>query len=278
MKKITSNSFLDLKKKGVKFAALTAYDCTSSLICKEAKIPLVLVGDSASMVVFGFDTTLPINMDEMVLLTRAVKRVNDFSFVVSDMPFMSYQASTSSALKNAGMLIKNGADAVKVEGGGKEICNSIGKMVASGIPVVGHLGLQPQSINLYGSYKVLGKTIKEAEKIIDDAKKLEQSGVLMIVLECIPSELADYITKLIKVPTVGIGSGVGCDGEIQVFHDIVGLNKTFSPKHSKKYLKAYDLFFQTIKTYQAEVKNKSFPAKQNCSFGDKSLIDFLKNK
>ena len=277
MKKITSQSFFKFKKQGDKFAAITAYDCTSSMICCDAKIPLVLVGDSASMVVFGFDTTLPINMNEMVLLTKAVKRANNFSFVVSDMPFMSYQTSSSSALKNAGMLIKNGADAVKVEGG-KEVCNSIRKMVACGIPVVGHLGLQPQSINLYGNYKVHGKTIEEAKKIIDDAKKLEEAGVIMIVLECIPSELANHITKLIKVPTIGIGSGVGCDGEIQVFHDIVGLNQKFSPKHSNKYVKGYDLFFQAIKKYQNDIKNKKFPAKKNSSFADKKLTDFLKNK
>ncbi|OUW61980.1 MAG: 3-methyl-2-oxobutanoate hydroxymethyltransferase [bacterium TMED198] len=264
-----------MKKRGEKFAALTAYDVTSSQLCKEAQIPLVLVGDSASMVVFGFDTTLPINMEEMILLTRAVKRSNDLSFIVSDMPFMSYQASGAVALQNAGKLIKNGADAVKVEGG-VEVCRSVSKMVASGIPVVGHLGLQPQSINVYGQYKVHGKTTKEAKQIINSAKKLEKAGVLMIVLECIPFELADHITNLINIPTVGIGSGSMCDGEIQVFHDIVGLNTKKLPKHSTRYLDGYGLLLKSIKKYQKEVKNRKFPAKKNSSFAKQKLVDFLK--
>tara|TARA_B100000214_G_scaffold372918_1_gene352137 strand:+ start:3601 stop:4443 length:843 start_codon:yes stop_codon:yes gene_type:complete len=275
VKKTTSNTFYKLKKNREKFAALTAYDVTSAQLCKEAKIPLVLVGDSASMVVFGFDSTLPINMEEMVVLTRAVKRSNDYSFIVSDMPFMSYQASSVTALKNAGKLIKNGADAVKVEGG-VEICRSVEKMVASGIPVVGHIGLQPQSINLYGQYRIQGKTTKEAQKIINSAKQLENAGVLMLVLECIPYELAGHITNLINIPTIGIGSGVLCDGEIQVFHDIVGLNKNFSPRHSKKYLEGYSLLLRSIKKYQKEIKNRTFPSKKNSSFANQNLVEFLK--
>ena len=262
MKKIYPQDIQKLKMGGQKFATITAYDYTSSKIVKDVGFPLVLVGDSASMVVYGYDDTTPITMGEMMFVLKSVVRANNSALIIADMPFMSYQPSLEEAIKSAGAFIKNGATAVKLEGG-KSQCNKIKALVDSGIPVVGHVGLLPQSINLTSGYKVQGKNELEAVEIINDALEVEKAGAFAIVLEGIPSNLAKIISQKIKIPTIGIGSGPHCDGQIQVFHDLLGLDKTFNPKHAKKYIKSYELFFKALNKYKNDVEKINYPEQEH---------------
>ena len=217
------SSIQKLKKTQKKFSAITAYDFPTAQIINDLNFPVVLVGDSASMVVYGYKNTVPINMEEMILVSRAVTRGTNYALIVADMPFMSYQPSIEIAIQNAGRLIKEGkADAVKLEGG-REYINQISAIIKGGIPVMGHLGLQPQSILIDSEYKIHGKDVKSALKIYKDALALEKAGVFALVLEGIPIELAELITKKLNIPTIGIGAGPMCDGQIQVLHDIIGL-------------------------------------------------------
>ena len=237
---------------------------------------MVLVGDSASMVSYGYSTTVPISMNEILLVTKAVSRGINRALVVGDMPFLSYQPSTSTAVKNAGLLLKGGGvGAVKLEGG-SEFVPQIKKIISAGIPVMGHIGLTPQSINVLSGYGVQGKTLRSAQKIVDDARRLEAAGVFSIVLECVPAQLADYITNILSIPTIGIGSGLGCDGQIQVFHDILGLSKNFHPKHAKKYLNLHKQIGGALKKYSNEVASKKFPSPKHSFKYKKNIIDQLK--
>ena len=237
------------------FATLTAYDFNSAQILDQAGIPLILVGDSASMTIYGYDTTIPISMDEMLLVVRAVSRGVQQALVVADMPFLSYQPSIEETITNAGLLIKKGgAHAVKLEGG-EPVAENIQALVNAGIPVLGHVGLLPQSVNQTSGYKIQGKTDREANNIIKDAKAVEQGGAFGVVLECIPEKLATTITQELSIPTIGIGSGNTCDGQIQVFHDIVGLTKNAPPKHAKQYTKLYDTLLDIVKKYQNDINN-----------------------
>ena len=263
MKKITIQNIQDFKSSGSPFATLTAYDYNSAHILDAAEIPLILVGDSASMTMYGYDTTLPISMDEMMLVVKAVARGAMHSLVVADMPFLSYQPSKRDAVYNAGKFIKKGgAGAVKLEGG-VEYLERILKIIEAGIPVMGHLGLQPQSILKESGYKIQGKSLKEALKIYNDAIALDQAGVFAIVLEGIPHELAQIITEKISVPTIGIGAGKKCDGQIQVFHDLIGSFDSKVPKHAKKYINNYTIIQDVLENYCSDVVNKKFPNKTN---------------
>jgi len=262
MKKYYIQAIQDFKTRKQPFATITAYDYTSSSICSALEFPLVLVGDSASMVVFGYDNTTPITMEEMILVLKAVVRGGDSSLIVADMPFLSYQPSKRDALHNAGQFIKAGANAVKLEGG-REIATKIDALVKSGIPVMGHIGLLPQSINAMSGYKVQGKTIQKARELIDDALLLEKMGVFSLVLEGIPGELADIITKKINIPTIGIGSGPNCDGQIQVFHDVLGLFNKLVPKHTKKFTDSHKHFSSGLKKYKDSVERGNFPTSKN---------------
>ena len=207
MKKITIHDILQFKKYGKKFATITAYDFTTTQIVEQAGIPLILVGDSASMVIYGYDTTIPITVEEMLFVIKAVSRASRSALVVADMPFLSYQSSVADAVKNAGILIKRGgAGAVKLEGG-LQIKKHIKEIVGFGIPVMGHVGLTPQSVHQMSGYKIQGKTSKGAQKIINDAKAVEDAGAFSLVLECIPENLAHEITQMLSIPTIGIGSG-----------------------------------------------------------------------
>ena len=256
MKKITIQDIKNFKGAEHPFATLTAYDFCTAQILDEAGIPLILVGDSASMTIYGYNTTIPISMDEMLLVVKAVCRGTQRSLVVADMPFLSYQPSVEETIKNAGKLMKEGgANAVKLEGG-QHIKNNIKALVDNGIPVLGHVGLMPQSVNQTSGYKIQGKTNHEAEQIIQDALAVEQAGAFGIVLECIPEALASSITQKISIPTIGIGSGDTCDGQIQVFHDVVGLTKNSPPKHAKQYSNLYDTILDIVKKYQNDI-NKS---------------------
>lgn len=254
MNKITIQHIKNFKKSNSNFATLTAYDFTSAQILDDAGIPLILVGDSASMMVYGYDTTVPISMDEMMLVVKAVTRGAKNSLVVADMPFLSYQPSVKETIKNAGRLIKEGgASAVKLEGG-VSVEKQIKKLVSFGIPVLGHVGLTPQSYHQLSGYSIQGKTPKEAQVILDDAKAVENSGAFGVVLECIPENLAKQITQQLSIPTIGIGSGMNCDGQIQVFHDIMGLSKYKLPKHAMQYGSMYNNMFDLVKKYKSDIE------------------------
>jgi len=254
LKKITIQDIIDFKKSKKSFATITAYDYSSAQIVGAANIPLVLVGDSASMVVYGYDTTLPVSMEEMLFVVKAVVRGAGAALVVADMPFLSYQTSLKDAVKNAGRMIKEGgAGAVKLEGGVK-LEKHIKHIVDFGIPVMGHVGLTPQSFHQMSGYKMQGKTTVGAKKIIDDAKAVERAGAFSVVLECVPDTLAKQISGLLTIPTVGIGAGKDCDGQIQVFHDVMGLSSSKPPKHALQYNNGYQNMLLALKKYKADVE------------------------
>ena len=255
MKKITIQYIKNLKNLKNSFPAITAYDFMSAQIVDEAEIPLILVGDSASMLIYGYDTTIPISMEEILLLTKAVSRGSRRSLIVADMPFLSYQPSIEETIKNAGKLMKDGgAAAVKLEGGVR-IKQNVSTLVDHGIPVLGHIGLTPQSYHQMSGYKVQGKNNQEAKQIIDDAFALEEAGAFGIVLECIPGELAEKITNALKIPTIGIGSGKKCDGQIQVFHDILGYSADRPPKHAMQYNSLFSIALKSIKKYKSDIES-----------------------
>ena len=258
MKKYYIQDIQNFKKSNQRFATITAYDYTSSLICNNLGFPLLLVGDSASMVMFGYDNTTPVTMDEMLLILKAVIRGNDSALVVADMPFLSYQPSKRDALNNAGRFIKAGANAVKLEGG-REIATKVEALVKSGIPVMGHIGLLPQSINAMSGYKIQGKTKDKAMTLIDDALLLEKMGIFSLVLEGVPAEVAEIITSKVKIPTIGIGSGPNCDGQIQVFHDVLGLFNKIVPKHTKQFVDGHKHLTAGLKKYKTTVEKGVFP-------------------
>ena len=262
MRKIYPQDLQKLKDVGKKFATITAYDYTSSKIVNDIGFPVILVGDSASMVVYGYQDTTPITMDEMMFVLRSVVRGAVSSLIVADMPFLSYQPSTEEAIKNAGKFIKSGANAVKIEGGAVQ-SKTISHLVSSGIPVMGHIGLLPQSINATSGYRVQGKDELSANEIINDALEVEKAGAFSIVLEGIPGNLAKIISQKIKVPTIGIGSGPHCDGQIQVFHDLLGLDKTFNHRHAKKFINSYELFFKALENYKNDVEKLKFPKSEH---------------
>ena len=255
MNKITIQHIKNFKHSDSAFAALTAYDYTSAQILDEAGIPLILVGDSASMTIYGYSTTIPISLDEMLLVIKAVCRGVKRSLVVADMPFLSYQPSIEETIKNAGLFLKKGgASAVKLEGG-QHISRHIKGLVNCGIPVLGHIGLTPQSYHQFSGYKIQGKTPKDAQKIIDDALSVQEAGAFGVVLECIPIELAKKITNMLSIPTIGIGSGEYCDGQIQVFHDILGYSSSKSPKHAMQYDNMYKKVAKVVQQYKKDVEN-----------------------
>ena len=276
MKKITIQDIKSFKSNSVPFSAITAYDYISAQNANIAEIPLLLVGDSAAMVIYGMDNTIPISMDELIFLVRAVSRGSNYSLVVADMPFMSYQASVEDAIRNAGRFIKEGgAAAVKLEGGAA-YKKQISAIIDAGIPVVGHVGLLPQSYNLNSGYGIQGKTKKSAEKIMNDAKSVEESGAFSIVLEGIPANLSNQITKILSIPTIGIGAGLDCDGQIQVYHDLLGLFDTFSPKHAKKYTNLNEQIYDSLMKYKFEVESCQFPDESHCTHVDIGVINKIK--
>ena len=263
MNKITIRDIQKLKGGDTPFATITAYDYVSAQNADAVDIPLLLVGDSAAMVVYGMENTIPISMDELIFLVRAVCRGTKNALVVADMPFMSYQASVEDAVRNAGRFVKDGgACAIKLEGG-TPYTAQIRAIIDAGIPVMGHVGLLPQSYNLSSGYRIQGKSKLEAEKIIEDAAAVQESGAFAVVLEGIPADLAERITKLLDIPTIGIGAGPFCDGQIQVYHDILGLYGDFSPKHAKRYGNCGVEIQKKLAEYKNEVEGKTFPTKEH---------------
>ena len=265
-----------LKNSNTPFTTITAYDYPTAKIIDDLGIPLILVGDSASMVIYGYSDTTPITMNEMLLIAKAVRRGTNNSLVVGDMPFMSYQPSSELAVKNAGRFVKEARmDAVKLEGGVEHIAQ-IKAIIKAGIPVMGHIGLKPQSVLVDSGYKIHGKTLNSALKIYHDALALEKAGVFSLVLEGVPEELAQLITKAVKIPTVGIGAGKFCDGQIQVMHDLIGLFGDKVPKHAKAYLDLKMLISQSLVDYKKDVANTKFPSKENTYNLDKGVLEKLK--
>ena len=243
-----------------KITSLTAYDTLSARYADEAGIPLILVGDSLAMTVLGYETTLPVTMDEMVHHTAAVSRGVQKGLVVADMPFMSYQGTTEHAMENAGRFVKEaGADAVKIEGGALRV-ELVEKLVANGIPVLGHIGLTPQSVKETGGFKMQGKTDEAARQLMDDAAALERAGAFALVLECVPPELAQKITAAVKLPTIGIGAGPHCDGQILVFTDVLGMGLGHVPKFVKPFADLKPQIQQALAAYKTEVEQGEFPS------------------
>ena len=263
MNKITIRDIQKLKGGDTPFATITAYDYVSAQNADAVNIPLVLVGDSAAMVVYGMENTIPISMDELIFLVRSACRGTKNALVVADMPFMSYQASVEDAVRNAGRFVKaGGACAIKLEGG-TPYTAQIRAIIDAGIPVMGHVGLLPQSYNLNSGYRIQGKSKHEADKIIEDAEAVQESGAFAVVLEGVPGDLAERITKLLDIPTIGIGAGPFCDGQIQVYHDILGLYRDFSPKHAKRYGNFGVEIQKKLAEYKNEVEGKTFPTKEH---------------
>lgn len=260
--KITVPEIIAKKSRGEKIACLTAYDHLMARHLSEAEIDLILVGDSVGMVIAGYENTIPVSLDEIIYHTKAVVRGNEHALVVADMPFMSYQVNVDKAIENAGRCIKEGmAGAVKLEGGGW-LTDVISHLVKIGIPVMGHLGLTPQSINTLGGYRVQAKKVEKAEELINDAVKLEEAGVFSIVLEMVPTEVAKEVTTKLSIPTIGIGAGIHCDGQILVTHDLLGIYDHFKPKFVRRYANMARDMKEAYVRYIRDVKSHRFPSEE----------------
>ncbi|MEO6302975.1 MAG: 3-methyl-2-oxobutanoate hydroxymethyltransferase [Bacteroidia bacterium] len=260
IKKVTTNVLQEMKRRGEKIAMLTAYDYTMAKIIDSAGIDVILVGDSASNVMAGHETTLPITLDQMIYHAGSVIRAINRPLVVVDLPFGSYQANSKEALNSAIRIMKeSGAHAVKLEGG-REIKESIERILTAGIPVMGHLGLTPQSIYKFGTYNVRAKEVDEAERLLEDAKLLEEYGCFALVVEKIPATLATKVSQSISIPVIGIGAGAGTDGQVLVTHDMLGMTHEFSPRFLRRYLNLYESMGNAFKQYIIDVKNKDFPS------------------
>jgi 3-methyl-2-oxobutanoate hydroxymethyltransferase len=268
---------VDKKKTKNKISVITAYDYTLALLCDKAGIDILLVGDSAGMVMLGYESTIPVTMDQMVLFTEAVSRARQNALIVADMPFMSYQASISDAIANSGKLIKAGADAVKLEGG-KIIAPTIRAIVETGIPVMGHIGFQPQTTTLSQGYRVQAKTKDAAVTLIEDARELEDAGVFSIALEMVTSEVSKIISNSVSVPTIGIGSGKDCDGQVLVVHDILGMYDKLKPRFVKQYLSLSDQITKAVTNYRLDVESGKFPSRENWFSMDKSEFEKLRSE
>ena len=273
--KNTVSTLLAQKQSGDKITMLTAYDYTTAKVIDECGINAILIGDSLGMVMLGYENTLPVTMDDMIHHTAAVSRGAENAFIVADMPFMSYQTSIQEAVSNAGRLVKEGgANAVKLEGGA-EVCEQIKAIVNASIPVVAHLGLTPQSVNAFGGFKVQGKSIDKARKLIDDAVKIQKAGACAVVLEGIPAKLADIITKKLVIPTIGIGAGNGCDGQVLVYQDMLGLTFGHTAKFVKRFADLGSAMRRGITDYIRETKEGTFPAKEHTYAIDDVVIEQL---
>lgn len=262
----------EMKQKGEKIPMLTAYDYATAKLIDEAGVPLILVGDSLGMVVLGYESTIPVTIEEMLHHTRAVVRGTKQALVVGDMPFMTYHANISDTLYNAASFMQQGgAQAVKLEGG-ENVAEVVHQVVQCGIPVMGHIGLTPQSIHQLGGFKVQGKTPEAAVRLLNDARALEEAGAFAIVLETIPAPLARLITQKIGIPTIGIGAGPWCDGQVQVISDMLGLYTDFVPKHAKQYARLFDTIKDAVASYISEVQGSVFPTEKESSTMDESLL------
>ena len=274
--RVTTSNIKAMKRRGEKIVMLTAYDYPSARLVEEAGVPMILVGDTLGMVVLGYDTTLPVTMEDMLHHVKAVCRGTEKTLVVADMPFMSFQAGPEEALRNAGRFPQEGgAQAVKLEGG-VVVADTVRKIVDAGIPVMGHVGLTPQSVHQFGGWKVQGKKPQGAVRVMNDALALEQAGAFSVVLELVPTALSSLIAKRLRVPTIGIGAGAGCDGQVQVFHDLLGMYGDFVPKHTRQYAKIGDAMRTAIAEYADDVREGRFPTEaQSFSMDENALAELL---
>jgi len=264
--KVTTATIRRMKEEGVPIAMLTAYDYSLARMVDEAGIDMILVGDSLGNVVLGYDSTIPVTMEDMLHHVKAVCRGVSRALVVADMPFMSYQVSAEDALRNAGRFLKEtGARAVKLEGG-REVAQTVRRIVDAGIPVMGHIGLTPQSVHQLGGYRVQGRDEETAKKLVEDARILEEAGVFSLVLECVPAPLARFITQEVNVATIGIGAGPHCDGQVLVLHDMLGMYPRPSPRFVKKYASLHEQIAAALAAYREEVRERTFPGPEH-SFG-----------
>jgi len=262
-KKVTIAELQEKKQKKQKITMLTAYDYPTASMLDQVEIDTILVGDSLGNVVLGYDSTVPVTMDEMIHHCKAVSRAVSSAFIIGDMPFLSYQVSNEKAVENAGRFIKEaGCDAVKLEGG-SDMAPTVKAIVKGGIPVCAHIGLTPQTATMLSGYRVQGKDAKSARRLIQSAKDLEDAGAFMIVFECIPDLLAARITKELKIPTIGIGAGKDCDGQVLVFHDLVGLFERFTPKFVKQYINLAPMIKEAVGQYKADVESGAFPGPEH---------------
>ena len=264
-------------KNSKKITVLTAYDYTAAQLCDKAGIDILLVGDSGGMVMLGYENTIPVTMEQMCFFTEAVARGRQNAMVVADLPFMSYQASKSQAIENSGRLIKAGADAVKLEGG-VEVKDTVRAIVEVGIPVMGHIGFQPQTTTLQEGYKVQAKTKDAAVRLIEAAKALEEAGAFSIALEMVTKEVSKIISNSIKIPTIGIGSGPDCDGQVLVYHDVLGLYEKIKPKFAKRYLELSSEIVSAVTSYKNDVISSKFPSIEHSFSMDKSELERLKKE
>ncbi len=275
-KKITPVDVQAMKREGKRIAMLTAYDYPMALLEDRAGIEIILVGDSLGMTVLGYENTVPVTMEEMIHHTKAVTRGAKYALIIGDMPFMSYNTSEREAILNAGRFMKEGgADAVKLEGGAS-VKETLGAIVKAGIPVMGHIGLTPQTISMLGGFKVQGKDAQTAQKIIDDALSLEDAGAFSVLLEAVPAPIAKRVTERLSVPTIGIGAGVHCDGQVLVVHDMLGLFDRFTPKFAKRYINLSELILKAFDSYKEEVLKGTFPAEQHSFHIDEKELSKLK--
>ncbi len=273
--RVTIGALKEMKARGEKIAMVTAYDYTSAKLLEAAGVPIILVGDSLGHVVLGYDSTVPVSMDDMIHHIRPVVRGTQTAHVVGDMPFMSYQVDSAEAVRNAGLLLKDGgAQSVKLEGG-RHAAETVRRMVEAGIPVMGHIGLTPQSVNQLSGYRVQGKTSKAAVSLIEDARALEEAGAYAVVLESVPAPLSAMITERLSIPTIGIGAGVNCDGQVQVFHDLLGLFTDFVPKHTRRYATLADVITDAVTRYVEDVGTQAFPTDKESHPLSRDVLDEL---
>ncbi|MCA0985753.1 3-methyl-2-oxobutanoate hydroxymethyltransferase [Guptibacillus algicola] len=259
----TTSDFKKMKQNNEPIAMLTAYDFPSAKLAEESGIDMLLVGDSVGMVALGYDSTVPVTMDDMVLHTKAVNRGARKTFIVSDLPFLTYHSSTSETLAHAGRLMQEaGADAVKLEGAG-EVITHIAKLTSAGVPVMGHLGLTPQSVGVLGGYKVQAKGSEEAAQLLEDAKAIERSGAFALVLECVPQQLTEIVTSELSIPVIGIGAGIQADGQVLVYHDLIGYGSGHVPKFVKQYAQISGTVSHAIHSYIEDVKKQAFPEQKH---------------
>ncbi|MBN1193706.1 MAG: 3-methyl-2-oxobutanoate hydroxymethyltransferase [Coriobacteriia bacterium] len=269
--RVTTTELMAMKASGDRIVMITAYDTPSALLVEAAGVDTILVGDSLGMTVLGHTSTLPVTMDDMLRATAAVSRGSRQALIVADMPFMSYQASAEDAMRNAGRLLAEaGAHAVKLEGG-VAVADLVAILTEIGIPVMGHVGLTPQSVNAFGGYKLQGKDVDSALRLVEDCLALEAAGAFAVVLELVPAELAALITEELTIPTIGIGAGAGCDGQVQVFHDILGIGE-FTPKHARRFAEIGSAITKAVASYCAEVRAGTFPAEKQLSHLEAGVV------
>lgn len=277
--KVTVSQLVEMKRRGEKISMITCYDYPNALLVDRSGMDIVLVGDSLGMTVLGYPNTLPVTMEEMIIFARAVTRACKRAFVLGDMPYMTYQPSVELAVKNAGRFMAEAAcDGIKLEGG-RAMADRVKAIVEAGIPVMGHLGLTPQSASMQGGFKVQARTSDAAKRLLDDALALEEAGVFSILLELVPAKVATYITERLSVPTISIGSGVGCDGHCMIYHDVIGMFEAFLPKHVKQYCNISPILQEALNRYVQEVRDKVYPEAEKHSFkiSEEAYQEFIKS-